>query len=227
MLKWILFYFSFFLSIILSFVGYIYNFKEDFLANSLTTSLGTPVKIKTIDISENCLKLKGVRVQNSFNPDQNSLVVEKIVLKMSTKELLKCLSGYHNDKVVIHQIRVEHPEMLLEFQTNDAQDNNWAGLLKKAHSIKAPVTRLFEVKKITIENAHMVAKYPTPYGIGNSERTVDLRETINIGSDVPVSIKEIATSLFQTLYDEAKLAFGIRDQKPSTTTSKSKFSRKK
>jgi hypothetical protein len=123
--KWATFFLLFVFIILCTFTGYVYTYRTDFLSHALGRVLGVQVKMKSIDFTKQGLKAKDVRIHNpSHCILKNALTADKVTIKMDWYDLFKAISGIDGQKIVIRQIKIEKPEMQMEFFTKESQDNN-------------------------------------------------------------------------------------------------------
>ena len=221
--KWALFFLLFVCTIFCTFTSYVYTYRTDFLSHSLSRMLGVQVKMKSVDFSEQGLKAKGVRIHNPSDCTlKNALEADKITIKMEWIELLKAITGITSQKIVIKHVKIEKPEMHMEFFTKEAQDNNWTRILAILAPAKdLPVSRRFEIKKLTLTEVKLEVKYHIfPKTILHPSSITKI-ELTNIGSEQSVTPKELFYTLFTKLVEGANRELGLIPNETQNLTAKS------
>ncbi len=220
--KWTIFFLLFVCTIFCTFTAYVYNFRADFLSHALGRELGVQVKMKSVDFSEQGLKAKGVRIHNPSDCVlKNALVADKVTVKMDPLELFKAITGIGSERVVIRQIKIEKPEMHMEFFTKEAQDNNWTRILANiAQTKNAPASRQFEIMKLTLTEVKLEVKYHVfPKTILHPSPVAKI-ELTNIGREQPATPKEVFYTLFTKLVDGATNELGLNHHKSHDVAAK-------
>lgn len=203
--RWVLFFFLFVLLISLSYVSYVYHYRAEFASLEFSKSLNTPVKIKSIDFSKNGLVIKGLRIQNPRGCTQKiAFQANQVDIKIGIQELLKALSGYQAQKIVIERIKINKPEMDIELFTETGSDTNWKRLLNIISSANSEATsRKFEVKKILFSNVQLAVKQPNQSKSIPRPSLLKKVELQNIGENEPKTIQEVLYEAFSALTKEA------------------------
>lgn len=128
MKKWLIFFFSFTLLVLVSFCSYLYLYRAEFLSSSLTRMYGTPVKVAKVHVSKRGFKLQQVEI---FSPTeftmQPAASIKNIEVRMALSELFPLLFGYRS--VEIRSIAIEDPYFAIE--THDALQFNWTQILSR------------------------------------------------------------------------------------------------
>jgi hypothetical protein len=167
MKKWLFFFLTFALLIIICFSSYLYFYRADFLSIALTRLYGTPVKVSKVHLSKHGIKLQNVIL---YNPTeftlQPALTAVAIEVKMDLSELPACLIGYR--PVVIHKLNVIDPHFGIEMQNAHGTQNNWVVLLNRIVKNCGPAqsgrTFLIEsatLRDVTVEIRHRAVSKAT------------------------------------------------------------------
>lgn len=222
MSKWTLFFLLFICTIFCTFTSYIYTYRTDFLSHALSRELRVQVKMKSVDFSEQGLKVKGVRIHNPTDCAlKSALEVDKVTIKMDWFELFKAITGIRSQKIVIKQVKIEKPEMHIEFFSKETQDNNWTRILAiLAPSKEQPASRQFEIKKLTFSEVKLAVKYDIfPKTIQHSSIIAKI-ELTNIGSEQSATPKELFYTAFTKLVEVANKELGVQPKEGRNSTTK-------
>jgi hypothetical protein len=129
MKKWLFFFFSFAMLILVSFTTYVYMYRAEFLSNALTKLYGTPVRVAKVHLSKRGLKLQQITL---FNPpeyiQQPAATAETIDIKMAPDELIAAIFGYR--PVKIRKIAIHDPHFSIILQNGSPHDNNWTKIIR-------------------------------------------------------------------------------------------------
>ena len=222
MLRWVSFFLLFALIILCTFTGYIYTYRAEFLSAELSKALDVQVKIKSIGLTKNGLKIKGLRLHNP--PDctaKNALIIDKILLKTDLSEILKIITGINSDKIFIDQIKIDKPEMNIELFSITGSDNNWKRILAKvAAAKKATSSRQFEVKKVILTNVQLEANFHALPKTILKPAPIEKIELKNVGSGHPVDIRAVIHEILKQLTEHSSKQLGLDQMQSAKLDSK-------
>lgn len=199
--RWVLFFFLFILLISLSFASYLYHYRAEFISLEFSKALNTPIKIKNIDFSKNGLIIKGLRIQNSRGCAQKiAFQANQIDIKISLQDILKALSGFQSQNIMIERIKINKPEMDVELFTQTGSDTNWKYLLNAMSSTNSELTsRKFVVKKLLFSNVQLAVKQPNQTRSIPRPTLLKRVELQNIGEDSPKTLQQVFYKAFSLL----------------------------
>ncbi|MDB6082089.1 MAG: hypothetical protein JWO53_1361 [Chlamydiia bacterium] len=222
MKKWITFFVLFTLLIVVSFVGYTYLHRAEFLSTILSKTLNISMKVKNIQISKHGLLVKGINVQNPQGCTlKNALQVDRIEVKMDWVELVKALIGVKNKKIVIDQIKIISPQMSVELFTLTGSDTNWKRLLSNMPAGNdEPSSRKFEIKRLVITNIGLEIKQQNISQSSFKPSPIAKLEFKNLGSDTAASAQEIIRGVFTALVSEAAKELQLKNMQPEEVIKK-------
>lgn len=173
MRKWITFFSAFALLIVISFSSYIYFYRAEFLATSLSRLYGVPVKVSKVRLSKSGVKLFNVVV---YNPSdyvlQPALSIACVDVKIKPTELVSLLLT--SQPATLRKITLIDPLVGIEMKNPTGTENNWINILTHmAKEVDQPAKRKIQVPKIDLQDlvielrnhsARKNAKRPPPIG---------------------------------------------------------------
>lgn len=190
--------------------------RAQLLTYLLSSALDSPVHIKTVTLCKTGAVIKGLTLQNP--PDcsmKDALQVDTITLQFHWEDLFKALFIDKEGKIVIDSIKIDKPDMLIEIFTITGSDTNWSRILNKiATPSSTPSTLEFQIKKLTLTNILLEARYHAITKKIFKPAPIAKIELNNIGSDHGVDAKSLFYIVSKVLTKEAMAQFDLKTTIP-------------
>ena len=147
MKKWIIFFATFFLIVLICFFSYVYLYRAEFTSYALSRLYGTSVNTSKIRVTGSKLDLFDFTIYNDIKYTmQPALSVAKVVVKITPKQMFKAIFGI--SPIEISKVKFVDPLVAIEFMDT----NNWAELLQHvANNVDASrQARRYKIQTVTL-----------------------------------------------------------------------------
>lgn len=212
MKRWILFFVLFALIVLGSFTSYLYLYRAEFIANSLSKTLGVPVKIKAVDISSNGLVIQKLTISNPRGcAIPKAFSASRLKIDANMTDLFLSGIGLSSKEIVIPQIVVDSPIISLEVLSLLGRESNWSALVShipKMTPSQSDHSRRYRIDKLVLNQVELSVKNPFSDQILRSP-TIQQIAVENIGNGQPLTFEECAQAVITTVLVQAESAAGM------------------
>jgi hypothetical protein len=199
-----------------------YFYRRDLISKALTKTLQVPSRIQNIEFSKTGLAISGLHIQNPKGCTlQDALLVDHIDIKLCWQDVFKGLLSSSAKKVVIDSITLSGTHMAVEIFNLTASDTNWSRILNALSSPDQAVepaneTSAFQlqINKLLLLNTKLQAKYHVLGKADYKAAPIASIELDNIGTDSPVSTKQLALVIYKVLITEAAKNLNLKNLVP-------------